>query len=46
MSKPTQPGGSFEPPEDFWLPPPEQRENRFFVKMKENPFVPIGASAW
>lgn len=25
-----------------WLPPPPSNENRFLVKMKENPIVPLG----
>lgn len=30
-------------PEMDWMPPPpENKENRFWIKMKENPFVPIG----
>lgn len=30
-------------PEDLpWLPPPPAKQNKFLMKMKENPFVPIG----
>ncbi len=30
-------------PEDLpWLPSPPSNENRFIVKMKENPIVPLG----
>lgn len=25
-----------------WMPPPPVQENKFLMRMKENPFVPIG----
>ena len=41
----TSEGGkeSLDFPEMDWMPPPpENKGNRFWIKMKENPFVPIG----